>query len=82
MILGLLICAAAFTVLALGAWVADRPPPPTRPDQRIPAEEQRLLGDSLCDHVGPYFERRWESAVRTRAVVDATCEVTYDWQEQ
>jgi hypothetical protein len=68
-----LFAAAVFAVLALAAWVADRPPTPPRTDQRIPADELALTGLDWRDPVRPYFQRRWESKVRTRAAVNHVC---------
>jgi hypothetical protein len=45
----------------------------TRSDQRIPADELALTGPDWRDPVRPYFQRRWESAVRTRAAVNHVC---------
>ena len=45
----------------------------TRTDQRIPADELALTGLDWRDPVRPYFQRRWESAVRTRAAVNHVC---------
>jgi len=48
----------------------------TRTDQRIPAEEMALTGDDYRDHCDDYFQRRWESQVRTRSAVNHVCGVT------
>jgi len=61
----LAITAALFFVLAIGAFIADRgmdrsvaSGTPPRVDQRIPAEEMALTGDSIGDHVEDYFAKR------------------------
>ena len=82
---------AAVLLLALGlmAFIADRgmdrsvaSGTPPRVEQRIPADEMAVLGDSIGDHCADYFQRRWESQVRTRSAVSHVCGVTYDWSEQ
>jgi hypothetical protein len=45
----------------------------TRTDQRIPADELALTTLDWRDPVRPYFQRRWESKVRTRAAVNHVC---------
>jgi len=85
------IALTAVLLLALGlmAFIADHPRDrsvasgtPPRVDQRIPAEEMARIGDDYRDHVRPYFQRRWESQVRTRSAVAHVCGVTYYWSDQ
>jgi hypothetical protein len=70
--------AAGCLLLAALAWLADRGMDrsvETRPraDQRIPADELALTTLDWRDPIRPYFQRRWESAVRTRAAVNHVC---------
>jgi len=83
MITVLAFAAIGALVLSAAAWIADRGmdrsvanETPPRVEQRIPADERRLLGPDYRDHCDDYFQRRWESQVRTRSAVNHVCGVT------
>jgi hypothetical protein len=45
--------------------------------QHIPTTERQLLGDDWFEPVRPYFRRRWEAQVRTRAAVHHVCDIEF-----
>jgi hypothetical protein len=74
LVIAFLIGLVIFTVRQVKAYGQN--PDIPRTDQRIPADELRRLGDDWRDPVRPYFQRRWESAVRTRAAVNHVCGIS------
>jgi hypothetical protein len=66
-----------FFLIAVTWFVERRMNAPIDERQRvgrpIPPAERRLLGDNWFEPVRPYFHRRWESRLRTRRAIVATC---------
>jgi hypothetical protein len=76
----LLICASVITalwILRLVKVFNETPKTQPRLDRRIPTDELALTGPDYREPVADYFERRWESAVRTRAAVNHVCGIEF-----
>lgn len=72
------IAAGFLLLLTVVGWIAERrmdAPVKSSPrtGARLSATERQLLGDHWFDPVRPYFRRRWESHLRKRLAIAATC---------